>query len=72
MQRTMSWVGTGLQVAGVFMLSSNMVYMPLVFAVLLAGSLVWYGLALVRKDGSLALLNGVFIISNVIGLVRYS
>ncbi len=68
----LAWAGTTLQVVGVLMLSSNLFNMQLVFSTMLVGSLVWFTVAVKRADWSLAALNAVFVISNIVGIIRWA
>lgn len=67
-----AWVGTALQIIGVLMLSSNEFYMPLVFAIMLIGSVIWLWLTVKRREWPLVALNGVYTITNIIGIIRWS
>lgn len=46
--------------------------MPLVFTIMLVGSVIWLALAAKRKEWPLVALNAVYIISNAIGIVRWA
>lgn len=66
------WIGTLAQVIGVLMLSSRIVEPQIAFLVMLAGSYIWTYVALIEESGSLFVLNAVFTLSNVLGIIRWS
>lgn len=68
----MSWLGTAFQIVGVFMLSSNLFNMPLTFAIMNVGSIIWLVLVARRKEWPLVALNAVYVISNTIGMLRWA
>lgn len=67
----LKWIGTGLQVVGVFMLSSRLSAPWPAFAVMLAGSVAWSVAAARGREWAAMALNLAFTVSNVVGIWRW-
>lgn len=66
-----SWIGSGLQILGAAGLASRRISPRASYAVMLPGSLLWLGLAIIRQDWALASMQATFTIINAIGLMEW-
>ncbi len=66
MMKPLSWIGTGASVIGSFVVAWQIFLVGYCFFLL--GSVSWLIVACSRRDKSLALLNGTFVVANLIGL----
>lgn len=64
-----AWIGTGLQILGVFLLALQVLPVPACYLVMLCGSLTWSAIAWSRHDWPQLTLQGAFTLSNVLGLL---
>lgn len=67
----LSWVGSGLQILGAAGLASRCLKPRFSYALMLPGSLLWFGLAIVDHDWPLATMQGVFSVINAIGFIEW-
>lgn len=67
----LKWIGTGLQVVGVFALAGRLAAPWLAFAVMLAGSVTWSVAAARSREWAAMALNLAFTASNVLGIWRW-
>lgn len=70
--KTLGWIGTVFQVAGVFLMSGRLASPMIAFEVMLAGSVIWSIAAAVRQEWSMLTLNLTFCVSNVVGMWRWA
>ena len=62
----LSWIGTGASIAGSFIVAWQIFLLG--YMLFLVGSVSWLMVAVSRRDKSLAILNGTFMVANCIGL----
>lgn len=67
----LKWLGTGLQVGGALWLASNLPSSPFAFLPMLAGAVIWAGLAIYQGDAALLAMQLVFCAINLVGIVRW-
>lgn len=67
----LKWIGTLFQIAGVFALSARLAPPHIAFAIMLAGSLLWFAAAVRGRDAPAAALNLAFSVSSLVGIVRW-
>jgi len=63
--KTISWFGTVTSIIGSFTVALQFMLAGYIF--FLAGSVSWLFVAIIRRDKSLAILNGFFLAANIIG-----
>jgi hypothetical protein len=61
-----SWIGTAASIIGAFTVAVK--FAALGYCFFLLGSLAWTLVGIERKDQALIVLNGVFLIANLVGL----
>lgn len=67
-----SWLATGLQLVGAFLLASRLASPPVAYALMGGGSIGWGLIAATRRDWPLAALNVGFTALNLLGWVRWT
>ena len=65
----LAWIGTIASIAGSFLVAFGI--MNWGYICFITGTISWLIIAIARKDKALGVLNGAFLIANVIGIVRY-
>jgi len=65
----LAWIGTISSIAGSFLVALGI--MNWGYICFITGTISWLIIAIARKDKALGVLNGAFLIANVIGIVRY-
>lgn len=68
MTKIISWLGTLTSIVGSFVIAFGM--MKLGYCFFLVGSASWLYVAFVSRDKALGVLNGTFLIANLIGVYR--
>ena len=63
-----AWIGTVTSILGAFAIALG--YFKAGYLLVTAGSIAWLYVAHCRKDTSLAVLNGTFLIANLIGIIK--
>lgn len=66
-----AWLGTALQIVGAGGMASRLIAPADAYWIMLAGSVVWCGLAGQRRDWPLLTMQATFAALNVIGIVRW-
>jgi uncharacterized membrane protein len=61
-----SWTGTVTSILGSFAVATR--FFLLGYSLFIVGSFCWLAIAAIRRDRPLAVLNGTFLIANLIGL----
>ncbi len=69
--RPAKWIGTGTGIAGALLIALNIGVTGYGFALFLISSLLWCAAGIVQRDASLALLQAVFSVVNVVGIWRW-
>jgi hypothetical protein len=69
--RTAKWVGTFAGIAGAALIALNVGIVGYGFVLFLISSLLWSAVALVQRDASLFVLQGAFVLVDVIGVARW-
>jgi hypothetical protein len=64
--KTISWFGTITSILGSFTVALH--FMLAGYVLFLAGSISWLYVGVIRRDYSIAVLNGFFLTANMIGL----
>ena len=62
-----SWIGTVSSIIGSFLVAFQIFVLGYCFFII--GSISWLMVAIIRRDKSLAILNGFFLSANLIGIV---
>jgi hypothetical protein len=65
----LAWIGTIASIMGSFLVALGI--MGSGYICFITGSISWLIIAAIRQDKALGVLNGAFLIANVIGIVRY-
>jgi hypothetical protein len=65
----LAWFGTVCSILGSFMVA--MALFNLGYILFFLGSVSWLIVALTRKDVSLAVLNGTFLLANILGIYNF-
>ena len=65
------WTGTLAGIGGAILIALNMDVSGYGFLLFLASSLLWCAAGVVQRDDSLILLQGTFVIINIIGIYRW-
>ena len=65
----LAWIGTIASIMGSFLVALGI--MGSGYICFITGSISWLIIAAIRRDKALGVLNGAFLIANVIGIVRY-
>jgi hypothetical protein len=65
----LAWIGTIASISGSFLVALGI--MGSGYICFITGSISWLIIAAIRRDKALGVLNGAFLIANVIGIVRY-
>lgn len=61
-----SWVGTVASIIGSFAVAFQIYILG--YGLFLIGSISWLGVGIIRRDRSLMVLNGFFLVANIIGM----
>ena len=69
MTNKISWLGTLASITGSF--SVALATFQIGYVLFTVGSVSWLWVAYCRRDKSLAVLNGTFLVANIVGLVNY-
>lgn len=70
MLKIIAWVGTAASIIGSFVVAWQIFVIGYCFY--LVGSVSWFIVAIARRDVSLAVLNGTFLLANLVGLWKSS
>jgi hypothetical protein len=65
------WVGTFAGIAGAALIALNIGFVGYGFVLFLISSLLWSAVALVQRDASLFVLQGAFVLVDVVGVARW-
>ena len=65
-QEIISWTGTICSIIGSFAVAFQIYILG--YVLFLIGSISWLGIGIVKRDKSLVVLNGFFLVANIIGL----
>jgi hypothetical protein len=65
----LAWIGTISSIMGSFLVALGI--MGSGYICFITGSISWLIIAAIRRDKALGVLNGAFLIANIIGIVRY-
>lgn len=68
----LSWIGTALQVVGVFLMAGRLAEPAVAYAVMLVGSMSWSVAAAARRELAMMVLNVTFVASNIVGIWRWA
>lgn len=66
-----AWLGTCLQASGAGHLAFRTVTPTTAYSIMLGGALIWLGVAAYRRDRAQLALQLVFVVLNVVGIVRW-
>jgi len=65
----LAWIGTIASIAGSFLVAFGL--MNWGYLCFITGTISWLIIAIMRRDKALGVLNGAFLIANIIGIIRY-
>jgi len=65
----LAWIGTIASILGSFLVAFGL--MNWGYLCFITGTISWLIIAIMRRDKALGVLNGAFLIANIIGIVRY-
>ncbi len=71
MWRATKWVGTFAGIAGAALIALNIGFVGYGFVLFLISSLLWSAAAIVQRDASLFVLQGAFVLVDVVGVARW-
>ncbi len=71
MWRATKWVGTFTGVAGAALIALNIGFVGYGFVLFLISSVLWSAAAIVQRDASLFVLQGAFVLVDVVGVARW-
>ena len=71
MRLAIKWVGTFAGIAGAVLIAVNIGIVGYGFVLFLISSLLWSAVAIVQRDASLFVLQGAFVLVDVVGVVRW-
>ena len=69
--RVTKWVGTIAGIAGAVLIALNIGIVGYGFVLFLISSVLWSAVAMVQRDASLFVLQGAFVLVDVIGVARW-
>ena len=65
------WIGTAAGIAGAILIALNIGFVDYGFVLFLISSVLWTAAAAVQRETALLVLQGVFAIIDVVGVVRW-
>ena len=67
----LSWVATALQIMGAAFLAFKITIPLVAYEIMSPGAMIWFVIAIIRRDKSLAALQAAFVIINTVGILRW-
>ncbi len=64
--KTISWIGTCSSILGAFLVA--MTFALAGYSAFILGSITWLTIGVLKKDVALSVLNGFFLMANIIGI----
>ena len=67
----LKWIGAGMGIAAALVVALNLPFSGWGFVLFLVSSVSWTVAGVIMRENSLALLNGVFTVINLLGIYRW-